>query len=512
MRRIPCLALLALLAACGAPAAPPPPAPRLVVLYVNCTLNKSFLAPYEPAVRYTPNLAAFAAEGVVFERHVTECGQSGIDFATLFTGKQADGHGIYDHPNVLAERNELIAESFAAAGYETFYWSGHPMASASLGYGQGVPEANVIAHDRMFGNSSEPFEKTYLASLSANEPRFQAILARLAAEPDYRAFVQVAFTETHEPYHRYVPVKELRAFLQRFPEVAPDLDPKAIARWVSRYQKYRHELNWDFAQTRKALKLSDADVAALARTLAALYAACVGQLDGYFGEVLGAISAQGLDGECLLAFTTDHGELLYRDNASFPWTHGLELAPEILEVPLILRGAGLAPGRYGAVSRSIDVFPTLAGLCGIPIPSAVEGLDLSRALRGTVPPPAPLAFSHTPLWPEARMERFGRYQPVHDLLPARDPQCMTVRVRDGDLVLQIRRTRAQEDRIECFDLASDPEQRVDRYDPADPRQAELLEGLRRYKQKLAEHFDSALESEVPDNDTLERLRALGYIR
>lgn len=508
--RLLACAPLALLATCGK--APPPPAPRLVLLYVTCTLEKHHLEPYDPAVRTTPHLAAFADEGVVFERHVTECGQSGIDFATLFTGKQADGHGIYDHPNVLAERNNLIAETFAAAGYDTYYWSGHPMASSDLGYGQGVPASNVVQRERMFGDNAKPFAKTYLAELSANDARFQGILERLAAEPDYRAFVQVAFTVTHEPYHRYVPVEELLAFLARNPEVAPGLERGEIERWVKVYQEHRHELNWDFRNARAELGLDDADVAALARTLEALYSACVSQLDGYFGQVLDAIRARGLDGQSLVAFTADHGELLWRDNAAFPWTHGLDLAPEILDVPWILRAPGLRPGRYPAVTRSIDVFPTLAGLCGLPIPRSVTGNDLAPALRGQAEAPEALAFSHSPLWPEARIERFGSYPAVHELMPTRDPSWLSVRVRDRDLVCQERRVGPEQEVLEAFDLADDPGQRRNVFDPKDPRHARLVEALRRYKQNLVESFHPEPEIGLTDNETLDRLRALGYIR
>ena len=44
--------------------------------YVACTVNRAFLAPHDGSVRNAPKLAAFGHEGLVFERHVTECGQS----------------------------------------------------------------------------------------------------------------------------------------------------------------------------------------------------------------------------------------------------------------------------------------------------------------------------------------------------------------------------------------------------------------------------------------------------
>ena len=76
------------------------------------------------------------------------------------------------------------------------------------------------------------------------------------------------------------------------------------------------------------------------------------------------------------------------------WTHGFILSADDIVVPLIVRGPGVPPRRIDAVTRSIDVFPTIAGLAGLPLPpGSVQGTDLSAALRGTAPMPPLLAFS-----------------------------------------------------------------------------------------------------------------------
>ena len=144
--------------------------PRLVVLYATCTLNKDFLSPYEPAIPYTPNLSRFASEGIVLQRHVTEDGQSGIAFASLYAGVQADRHGVYFHPRELPASLELVTEAFANGGYETFYWSGQPMAAAELGYAQGVPPANVFTHGVMFSPHPKALCESFYEEVTANGP------------------------------------------------------------------------------------------------------------------------------------------------------------------------------------------------------------------------------------------------------------------------------------------------------------------------------------------------------
>ena len=118
------------------------------MLNVFCTLGKDFLEPYEGSVEYTPNLQRFAEQGVVFERHVTETGQSGVAFASILSGEHAMRHQVYSHPTRLTDAIQTLPEAFADAGYDTFYWERQSMASVGLNYGQGVPEAHAF-HRRM---------------------------------------------------------------------------------------------------------------------------------------------------------------------------------------------------------------------------------------------------------------------------------------------------------------------------------------------------------------------------
>jgi hypothetical protein len=53
--------------------------------------------------------------------------------------------------------------------------------------------------------------------------------------------------------------------------------------------------------------------------------------------------------------------------------------PYDTEVPLLLFGAGIRPGRYTTAATPLDLAPTLAALGGITLPS-VDGRVLSEAL------------------------------------------------------------------------------------------------------------------------------------
>lgn len=478
---------LVLLAACGRP--DPLFPPRLVLLYATCTLNKRFLAPYDPSVAYTPNLARFAAGARVFERHQTESGQSGTAFASIFSGLQAPDHGVYRHPTRLADAVLLVTEAFAGAGYDVHAWLDHGMASAELGYAQGVPASNV-----------------HPGFLRAGDAAFEAVLDRLASDPGYRAFLVTDFTVTHTPYRdRFV-----GEFCGRHPEACSG-GADELERWAVLHRSAFRALQYDFADALAALGISSASAERLIAATETLYASNVFHLDRLFGAVLDAIRARGLLERALVAFTSDHGEVLYREDQAFHWTHGLQLDPEVLEVAFVLYGpaAGVRPGRHAQVTRSVDVFPTLAGLAGVALPpDPRRGVDLSPAVRGREPAPALVAYSHTALYADAVLDRYRRFPAFARRMPAVDPALMWTASRRGDEWLRRRRGDDGRWRIELGERRRGVPFE-DHFDPGDPRHRELAEDLARYGARLVAGFreregvSRALETEL--------LQRLGYI-
>ena len=517
--------LLALLALSGCRGREAARRPRLVVLYAACSLARDQLSPYAPERRFTPNLQRFAEGGLVFRRHVTEAEQSGITYASLFTGCQADCHGVYRHPSVLNGAIYQISEAFRDAGFDTWFWSGQRMGGAEYGYGQGVaPRQSFlrVPEDRL--------------SYTANDADFAALLERLERDPAYTAFVQIGLTLTHSPYHHYATPEVVEEFRARHPEADPGLSPEDHARLLALYDRYRLPLQWNYPETVEKLRrhedeaqrLREGDEAKLAALLELLYQAAVWQLDALFGQWLDSIEAAGLLDESLIAFTADHGELLYRENALYKWTHGLELAPEVLNVPLIVRApaSGVRPGDYDAVTRSIDVFPTLAGLAGVPIPGSAQvvGVDLSPALRGEEEPPELVAFFHTSTLGPNLLEQFagdrdhtgdGRieagplapYTQVVRRVPREDVAFCWVGARKRDQVFK-KTFDGSAWRFEAYDLAMDPEETRSRFDPNDPEHRRMAAELDAYQARLLRGPYSRTELSSED---IEKLTALGYL-
>lgn len=472
-----------------------PAGPRLVVLYSTCTLNKNHLSPYNRDVDFTPHLDAFADNSLVFERHQTEAGQSGVAYASLFTGVQADKHGVYYHPTPLRDDLYLISEAFADAGYEVFFWSGHGMAASDLNYGQGVPSANVM--------------ETMLLGI---DPKFQQILERLEREPDYKAFVMTTFSVTHSHYNFRAGV--LPAFLEEYPHALDDLGDEQFETYRQIFLNNLFELTYDFPSLVEAKQLNGVDIAKLSATVEIMYRACVHSLDQLFGGLMEAVEKHGLLDDSLIAFTADHGELLYRKNALFPWTHGYQLAPEVLGVPFIVyAGDRVEAGAYENVTRSIDVFPTLAGLCNFKLRAEreIDGVDVLALAERVATSDDLLAYSHTAMRSPIGLNKSGdRY--FDQFFPDSDPELMWVRIRDGDTAYKWRNLDGTEWGYEVFDLQSDPRETHNLYDPSIRAHREFARRLSDYKTRLVDAYHSPSPLSKSREEVMQqRLKSLGYV-
>lgn len=475
------------------------PSPRLVLLYATCSLHKLHLSPYDASVDYTPNLKRFAGRALTFERHHTEVAQSGSAYATLFTGTQAMHHRVLAHPRRLGEESDSITEIFARAGWEVHSWLAHPMANAQLGYAQGVPEAH-----------------RHLGLFAGDAAEFNALLERMRTDRGLKALVVANFTVTHTPYEGH----DLESFCAQHPSrCAPFEDRSRFTADRRAHTGLSRALSFDYEATVARLGWDAAEQERFRASVELLYQADVAHLDSLFGGVIDAIGDAGLEEEALVVFTADHGETLFRADAPFKWTHGFQLVPDELEVPLLVRGPGIAPGRYPALTRSIDVLPTMASLSGVTLPDHLArrgsadtndvGRDLREAIRGEEPAPELTAFVHTGLVLKPHWRQFENFGTLASYFPHSSPASMWLGSRKGDLFFQLRRKPGEIFTFALFDLKADPPMKRNLFHERDPQHAAAREGLLSYRERL---LDAARARQEPiPGDAEQRLRALGYI-
>lgn len=116
-----------------------------------------------------------------------------------------------------------------------------------------------------------------------------------------------------------------------------------------------------------------------ARTLRHAYFAAVSYTDAQVGKLLAALEETGLSRNTIVVLWGDHGWHL--------GDHGIwakaTLHERSLHSPLIIRTPRMnEPGASArGVVESVDVYPTLADLCGLPAPEGLAGVSLRPLLQ-----------------------------------------------------------------------------------------------------------------------------------
>ena len=220
--------------------------------------------------------------------------------------------------------------------------------------------------------------------------------------------------------------------------------------------------------------------------VAAAYDEEIAYTDAQLGVLRDGLAARGMLETSLLIFTSDHGEELF-EHGSF--MHGHAMWQELLHVPFIMWGPGVAPGRESVPVSLVDIAPTVLEWVGLTPPFPFDGHSLWPTLSAGASLPTRTLFS----------------EEIHSGGP--NPQSAVVHWPHKLIV------NHQDGLIEAFDLAQDPHERTNLAGEARATTDALIAHLCRHQQ-AAQDIDRATDHlpAAPDPAVLERLRALGYVR
>ena len=190
----------------------------------------------------------------------------------------------------------------------------------------------------------------------------------------------------------------------------------------------------------------DQTEADLRRSLAGYYGN-ISQVDVCIGQILSALEETGLSRDTIVVYTSDHGEMA---GAHRMWTKH-SMYDESVNVPLLIRlprrdAAGTV--RSELVSQ-VDLYPTLAELCGLSLPAGIRGRSFAPLLMGE---------AHTP-----RDHVFAQYDFCHSVFTRDDryvgrPPIRMIRTQNWKL------NHLEWGQDELYDLQSDPGEHLNRID------------------------------------------------
>lgn len=334
----------------------------------------------------TPNLDRLARRGMVFDRAYCQQALCNPSRASLLTGKRPDTLQIWDLPTHFRSRDPhaiTLPQHFKNHGYFTrnigkiFHNWIHEI--------QGDPDSWSVPATCHFNShaNDKPQIPGNLPPNHASDPKcecrdvpdeayFDGRIARLAIEAlgDMKAngqpfFFALGFWKPHSPFNapkRYWD-------LYRSEDIAMPSDPE--------WPKDAPRIAWHDGREILGVKTRELTPVAI-REIRHGYLAAISYLDAQIGKVLDELDRLGLASNTIVVFWSDHGYHL-GEKALWAKTSNFELDAR---VPLIIATTDAPRARKtGALVELIDLYPTLAQLCGLPLPPGLDGISLVPILN-----------------------------------------------------------------------------------------------------------------------------------
>lgn len=384
--------------------------PNVLLLLVDDL--KPALGCYGDPIAQTPHLDRLAARGLRFD--LAYCNQAvcAPSRFTLLLGAHSTSTGLYGLGSRLRARLPeavTLPQHFARHGYRTeslgkVFHVGHGnpgdpqsftvppfhdqvieyLEPASTGGGQLTREEAYFTNQRLGEIASLPrgaaFESPVADDAAYADGRVaEETVRRLAAARDRRAregtpfFILAGFARPHLPFS--VPRKYWDLYDPAMFTLASVTEPPATAPAIA------GKTNGELANY---APVPESGVAPpdLARQLIHGYYASTSYVDAQIGKVLAALDRLELTDSTIVILWGDHGFHL----GDHGWWTKHTNYEQANRIPLLVAAPGVT--RPGSATRqlaeSVDVFPTLAELAGLPAPAGpqrVDGVSLVPVLR-----------------------------------------------------------------------------------------------------------------------------------
>jgi arylsulfatase A-like enzyme len=355
----------------------------------------------------SPNIDRLAGQGLAFKRAYVQEAICVASRTSMLTGARPDATGIYGFGKKMVESTPHIVSLprlMKTNGYRTI--------SAGKVYNYGVSE-----DPGAFDEALKPLQKTWRG-------RGYHDSSTVLGEDGYGPSIEVGVGDEET----YQDATIAKLVVERMPHLAKE--PRPFLMCVGFHKPHlpfsAPKKYWDLYD-RSALRLShatkrDPSVPTIAstsweelraysdipkrgplgedqsRSLIHGYRACVSFMDAQIGKLLDGLQANGLADNTIVVLWGDHGfklgeygEWVKHTNSEFD-----------TRVPLIVASPQHRKGdkaRYtDALVEAVDIYPTIADLCGLSLPQHLEGTSFVPLLEDPARPWKTAAFSQYPRW------------------------------------------------------------------------------------------------------------------
>ncbi len=345
------------------------PAKRPNVLYVFDDQHRAASLPGEVFSQVqAPNIDRFRRDNFSMDQCISNFPLCCPYRAILMTGRYSPENGVVNLAIPMKTSEFTITKAFKASGYRTGYVGKWHLAGDHDNHFGFIPPGprrvdiddwhiweDTNNHYKCYTYNPDTGEKITATEWAPVNMTDEAIglMKTYAAEPDKPWFMMVSYNPPHPPFNP--------------PQNDRDANPMDM-------QKYRPNVKVG-AGGPPWLDSPDSFHRAMQG-----YIGGISGIDTEFARVLKALDDTGQADNTIVIFTSDHGEMMGSQGK------GGKILPydESNRVPFLVRYPGVTPkaGSSDALFAAVDIYPTVCGLAGIPVPDHCSGKDLSGVMRG----------------------------------------------------------------------------------------------------------------------------------
>jgi iduronate 2-sulfatase len=361
-----------------------------VLFIVSDDLN-NLLGCYGDPLAHTPNIDRLAARGMRFEKAYCTFPLCGPSRNSFLTGLYPNSTGILSNqqlfrqtiPSQLSMPQAFRLDGYFAARVGKLYHYNVPKSVGTDGHDDPASwevECNPAGADRLveepdiitlrpnqFGGTlswyaSPRGDDQHTDGMLAEDATW--ILERCANRDDRPFFLAVGFFRPHTPY--VAPKDPYFGFhpLDQMPVVTGVEDDRRDIPAAALASEKKEQAGMTEGQRREVRQA---------------YAASISFMDAQVGRLIDTLDRLNLTDNTVIVFTSDHGYHMGE--------HGLwqkqSLFEESARVPMLIVAPGVTkPGSVAHTPVSqVDLFPTLAELCGVAAPGNLQGQSLVPVLH-----------------------------------------------------------------------------------------------------------------------------------
>jgi iduronate 2-sulfatase len=374
--------------------------PPNVLFIISDDLTAGALSCYGNSQCRTPAIDALAARGTRFTRAYCQYPVCGPSRASMMSGLYPESLGIMSNGAAtkivknLGQRPSL-AQLFKQQGYIServskiyhmlipgditrgVHGADHPASWTWRSSFQAPEWSSVGVHEHLSNETLLTTGKNKHYSLGFGTAFY---VVRAAGDGDDQVDVQAA--------DRAIDIltrEHLTPFFLALGFVRPHVPLVAPASYFEPYPEARMRLpvtredDWEDippAGIPKTSKKFGLDSDEKKRKVLQAYYASVSFMDTQVGRVLAVLDGMGLRDNTIVVFTSDHG---YHLGEHEFWQKS-SLHEESARIPLIIAAPGKRPAVSSSLAQMIDLYPTLAEMCGLALPDHLQGRSLAPVL------------------------------------------------------------------------------------------------------------------------------------